>query len=187
MAESKKTARPTGRALAFADLILAGSSQRDAYRGAGYKAKSDASADANASKLIRNAKVAAYLAEKRAALEAKTDITRERILRELGRVGFSDLRNVAQWDAKSLTLTDSSQLTDDAAATVETVEMVETKSGKLAPRIRLHNKSGALAMLARCFGMTVETIIHKDGDLAEKMKRARQRNAKKKPTRKAAA
>lgn len=73
----------------FADGILKGKSQREAYESAGYKARGD-SADSKAARLVRNGKVAAYLAEKRQKLEKETEITVERVLRELAIVGFSD-------------------------------------------------------------------------------------------------
>ena len=68
---------PTGRALKFADLVLSGMCQRDAYRAAGYKSNSDAATDANASALVSSHKVAAYLAAKRqkASQKAEIDLT----------------------------------------------------------------------------------------------------------------
>ena len=49
----------------FADLILQGRNQTDAYKEAGYKCANDNSAAANASDLIRNPKVIAYMNEQR--------------------------------------------------------------------------------------------------------------------------
>lgn len=47
----------------FAQEIVRGTSQRCAYKAAGYKVKSDAAADANASRLLSTAKVAARVQE----------------------------------------------------------------------------------------------------------------------------
>lgn len=47
----------------FAQEIVKGASQREAYRTAGYPTKSDAAADASASRLLSTAKVAARVAE----------------------------------------------------------------------------------------------------------------------------
>ena len=56
----------------FAQEIVKGASQRDAYRAAGYQTKSDAAADASASRLLSNAKVADRVAELQQKVEAKT-------------------------------------------------------------------------------------------------------------------
>ena len=60
----------------FCLLILEGRNQTDAYKEAGYKCANDNSAAANASDLIRNPKVVAYLeaARKQAAQEAQIDL-----------------------------------------------------------------------------------------------------------------
>ena len=57
---------------AFVQELVKGASQRDAYRAAGYQTKSDAGADASASRLLSNAKVAARMAELQQKVEAKT-------------------------------------------------------------------------------------------------------------------
>lgn len=67
----------SGRPRKFADLILGGMCQRDAYKAAGYKSDSDAATDANASRLISSDKVAAYISAKRqnASQRAEIDLT----------------------------------------------------------------------------------------------------------------
>ena len=59
----------------FAQEIAKGASQRDAYKAAGYEVKSDAAADANASRLLTNAKVKARVAELQ---ERISDVTVEK-------------------------------------------------------------------------------------------------------------
>jgi hypothetical protein len=49
----------------FADLILEGRNQTDAYKQAGYKCANDNVAAVSASELVRNPKVVAYMAEQR--------------------------------------------------------------------------------------------------------------------------
>lgn len=59
----------------FCQLIIEGHNQRDAYRLAGYKCSTDAAADANASRLISNAKIADRIAELRAPVAQKAAVT----------------------------------------------------------------------------------------------------------------
>lgn len=56
----------------FAQEIVKGASQRDAYRAAGYATKSDAAADASASRLLSTAKVKARIAELQQKVETLT-------------------------------------------------------------------------------------------------------------------
>lgn len=61
---------------AFADLILEGRNQTDAYKQAGYKCANDNVAAVSASELVRNPKVATYIEQKRqqAAQMAQIDL-----------------------------------------------------------------------------------------------------------------
>lgn len=56
----------------FAQQIAKGSSQRDAYKAAGYKVKSDAAADANASRLLSTDKVSARVRELQEFISERT-------------------------------------------------------------------------------------------------------------------
>lgn len=85
------------------------------------------------------------------AADARTD----RIVRELGLVAFSDLRDVASWDARGVRVTASRLLGDGAAAAVQEVEQRDTAEGRHV-RVRLHDKLGALALLAKIRHLLVE-------------------------------
>ena len=71
----------------FVQELVKGASQREAYRAAGYNTKSDAGADASASRLLSNAKVAARLAEIQTKVEAltveKTAVTKAWVIAKL--------------------------------------------------------------------------------------------------------
>ena len=66
----------------FADAVLKGMNQTDAYKAAGYKSKNDDVAAANASRLIGNEKVATYLEAKRTKVASKLEIDLEWLIRE---------------------------------------------------------------------------------------------------------
>jgi hypothetical protein len=65
----------------FADAVLNGQTQTAAYRDA--FGCDDVTAATNAARLLGNARVVAYMDERRAELEANTGITREAVLRGL--------------------------------------------------------------------------------------------------------
>jgi phage terminase small subunit len=69
----------------FADEIVNGKSQREAYLTAGYKGKNDNVIDSKASDLVRNRKIAEYVRLQREKLEKniqkKYDLTQDNIVK----------------------------------------------------------------------------------------------------------
>lgn len=78
----------------FADFILQGKNQRDAYRLAGYKTTTDEATDAAASRLLSNVKVAGYLSAKRDRIAAKVELTAEHFANRLERIAAAAERTV---------------------------------------------------------------------------------------------
>jgi|SRR5688572_372873 len=90
----------TKKERAFILILVAnpGMSQREAYLTAGFKASSRDSADANASKCLRKARVSEALGVmRRQALKRdveKTELSANRVLEEIRRIAFYDLAGV---------------------------------------------------------------------------------------------
>lgn len=76
------SAELTARQQRFADLALGGMPASRAYRDAGYSATTDRVAEAAGSRMLRNVRVAAYLAERRAAAADRAELTYAGFLRE---------------------------------------------------------------------------------------------------------
>jgi phage terminase small subunit len=74
----------------FARAILEGMSGRDAYLSAGYSAQ-PAAADAAASRLLKNVKVSARVAELKAAAARASTVTAARVLDELAKLAFANM------------------------------------------------------------------------------------------------
>lgn len=66
----------------FADYILEGKTQQDAYIEAGYSVKNLETARANASRLLTNAKVASYIAERQEKAAESAEVTLEWLLEQ---------------------------------------------------------------------------------------------------------
>ena len=91
----------------------------------------------------------------------RADLTLERLLNELSKIAFADIRNVVQWgtqvkvvDGKKVTtevmrVTPADQLDDDTAAAV--TKMWRGKDGQV--RVEIADKRQALTDLAVHFGM----------------------------------
>lgn len=87
--------------------------------------------------------------ERRQARRAKrTEVSQDRVIRELVRIAFADLRNVVEWGEGGVVAKDSSLISDDAAAAIS--EIAQTQHGL---RIKTHNKMSALDLLGKHLGM----------------------------------
>lgn len=82
----------------------------------------------------------------------RTGIEADRVLEELGRLAFSDLREHVEWGPGRVVLKESEGLTDEAAAAVSEVAKSVSENGA-SYRIKLHDKLGALRDLAKHLGL----------------------------------
>ena len=73
-------------------------------------------------------------------------------MKELARVGFSDMRRLARWSAGGIKLIDSSELEEMDSACVQEVSETTTKDGG-SVRIKLHSKIAALDQLCKHLGL----------------------------------
>lgn len=144
----------------FARAIVEGVSGRDAYRGAGYRPKNDATADACASRLLADAKVAERVAELKGAAAEASQIKAEDVLAELAKIGFANMA-----DYVALGVADPAvclaRLSREQAAAISSVTFEETVIGRgrkkrIVPRIKkftLHDKRAALVDLGNNLGL----------------------------------
>lgn len=117
----------------------------------------------NASKLMSDAKVLQRVDELRAKAAARAEITQERVLRELGKIGFADIRKAVKWGdglavpdhesgevhiANGVSLIGSEEIDDETAAAI--AEISQTKDGL---KVKFHDKKGALVDIGRHLGM----------------------------------
>ncbi len=126
---------------------------------AGYSKKT---ADVQGPRLLGNVRVAAALEADIQRLEQRTEITRERVLLEMSRIGFADIRKVITWGetaaAKdeegniiaidSVSIRDSKDIDDDTAAAL--AEVSQTKDGL---KVKFHDKQAALLNIGKHLGM----------------------------------
>ena len=124
-----------------------------------------------------------------AARARRTEITADKVLTELARIGFADIRMAAAWrtapaadaeidprgkraPAQTLQLHDSDALDDDTAAAI--AEISQTATGL---KIKMHDKRAALVDIAKHLGLFVSRAeIGKPGafdDLSLEQKRER--------------
>jgi phage terminase small subunit len=88
--------------------------------------------------------------EANAKRSEKKRITADRVLEELGRMAFSNMRDYVAWGPNGIELRDQALLDDDQTAAVAGIE--HKGNGKVA-RLKLYDKLAALNALARHLGM----------------------------------
>jgi phage terminase small subunit len=126
------------------DLNAAAAAER-----AGYSARS---AKVLACRLMGMADVRDRIEQLMAARMERTELTQDRVIRELVLLAFSDMRSFAQWGPAGLKLVDSAMLAPDASRCV--AEVSESEKGAL--RFKLHDKVAALTKLGQHLGTFVE-------------------------------
>lgn len=166
---------PNARHERFAQELAKGKTADEAYENAGFKPNRGNAATLKAKQSIQD-RVSEILG--RGAVRA--EITQEMVLRELGRLGFSDIRKAVRWgeglsvaDAETgevrlvngVALIGSEDIDDDTAAAI--AEVSQTKEGI---KVKFHDKKGALVDIGRHLGMFKddkdkgsEVHIHFDG------------------------
>lgn len=150
---------------AFAQGLAAGKTGDDAYAAAGYTANRGNAARLKASESIRR-RVAELM--NRGADRAEVSVAR--VLSELSRLGFSDLRKAFSREGRLLR---PEEWPEDFAAAVASVEVVTRNLGEgeveHVHKIRLWDKNSALEKIAKHLGMFVERmeLTGKDGGAIE--------------------
>ncbi len=112
-----------------------------------------------ASKLLALGKIRDAIANLDAERCAAAGVTAQRIVDELARIGFSDMRKFTKWGKSGVTLADSAELEEDDARCVSEVSESVTKDGGTI-RFKLHDKVAALTLLGKNLGMFTEKHEH---------------------------
>lgn len=150
----------------FVDEYLIDLNATQAAIRTGYSANS---AHVTGSRLLSDAKIQAAVAEGRAKLAGKLEITQERILSEMAKIGFSDIRKLFN-DTGSLKRVE--ELDDDAAGCISSIEVVtkrvpgsDENEVEHTAKIKLWDKGSALLNMGKHLGMfsDKQEITGKDG------------------------
>lgn len=156
----------------FADEYLIDLNGTRAYKAAYPTVKKDDAAAVNASRLLRKANIAAYIAKRQQAQQERTEITQDMVLRELAAIAFSDATDFAKVVEKTAEITQdgtsvpvldaegnpivyrtiepelSQNLTAKQKAAISII-----KQGSNGWEIKVHDKLKALELLGKHIGM----------------------------------
>ncbi|CDP52345.1 Phage terminase small subunit [Devosia sp. DBB001] len=122
---------------------------------------------------LRKPEIAAAISDAQQIRSKRTEITQDKVLRELAKIGFADIRKAIRWQANvtemevdedtgetklavsnQVQIIDSDVIDDDTAAAIS--EISQTDKGGL--KIKMHDKKGALVDIGRHLGMFVDRV-----------------------------
>lgn len=140
----------------FCDALLADPSRNASavYR-ALYPRASTATSEVNASKMLSKTKVADYIAKKSAEVAHALGLTQERIVQEISRLAFSDIRNVVDSSGNFIPL---QNLPADTAAAIASVKTTVNRDGSVTTEYKFWDKTRALEMAGKTQQMFTDKI-----------------------------
>lgn len=117
--------------------------------------------------LITKPNVAAAIAELQDKRSERTEITADRVLEELARIGFADVRDLFEWDEERTVFIPSRDLSAEEAAAVSSVKAETmhydredgTHEMKIKLELKTHDKLGALKEIGKHLGIK-ERVEH---------------------------
>lgn len=132
----------------FANEYLVDLNATRAYRVAYPSVKKDETARTNGSRLLTNANVAAYIAERMKERQERTEITQDRVIEELAAIALARMDNYAEIKNNRVLIKDSAEFTEMQARAIGGI-----KQGKFGIEVKLNDKLKALELLGRHLGM----------------------------------
>lgn len=145
---------------------------------AGYSAKT---AQQQSSRLLLNVVVQAEIERRQNKTAEKLEITKDRIVDELAKIGFANMQDYMRAGANGDPYLDFSGLTRDQAAALSEVTVEDFTDGRgedardvRRVKFKLHDKKGALVDLAKMLGFTIEKSVvkHEVGDSVRELMEA---------------
>lgn len=171
MGRPKKTLTP--KQARFVDEYLIDLNATAAATRAGYSEKT---AYQQGSRLLSNVEVAAAVTAAQEKRAERTQINADRVLQELARIGFADIRNLFEWDERRAAFVPSRELTEDQAAAISEINSETLVSrdengqprAKIKLKLKTYDKVAALRDIGKHLGMFAEDVNLRtpDGPLA---------------------
>lgn len=142
----------------FCDEYLIDLNATRAYKVAYSRCKKDETASVNGSKLLRNTKVQEYISRKQKEIEKRTEVTQDRVIKELAKIAFLDIRKLYTDNGQLKNVAD---LDSDTAGAISSLETLEEYDGygddreKIGDtqKVKLLDKTKALELLGRHLGI----------------------------------
>ncbi len=142
------------------EYIIDLNATRSAIR-AGYSEKT---AYSQGQRLLKDVDVQALIQKYMNDRTKRTELTADMVVKELGKIAFSDVRNIYTDEGRML---EPFELSDDAAATISSFKVTKLSVGgaendmeKVTEEYKRHDKTKALELLGRHFGIFTDKVEH---------------------------
>jgi len=149
----------------FVDYYLSnGFNATDAAKSAGYSEKS---AYSQGQRLLKHVEVKKAVEKKQSNLRKNTKVKAEKIIAELAKIAFSNIKDIADWESASVRFKSSEDIPDEIAACIQEISEHSTQTqfgGSQTLRLKLYDKQRALEMLGKYLGLWVEKHEHSGPD-----------------------
>lgn len=153
----------------FVDEYMVDLNQGQAIIRAGFKGQA-ASANTASCRMMQNVNVKAEVQRRIAERSERTQITADRVLRELALIGFYDIREI--FDNQN-NLKGIRELTGDSSRAIASIEIEVDKIGtreiSTTKKIKMHDKIRALQLIGSHIGMFKESTSSAE-DIAKALK-----------------
>lgn len=158
----------------FCDKYLIDLNATRAYKAAYKSVKKDETAAAAGARLLRNVKVKAYIDERMKDREKRTEITQDKVLKELAKIGFANLNDYLEYKTAETVVSynDKGEPVIDYAPIIDLVDSKEVDtsvvqevsiSDKGTFKFKLYDKQKALELIGKHLGMFVDKVEHSGG------------------------
>lgn len=148
-----------------------------AYVRSGYRATKRHTAEAGSSALMRNHEVAEAIRKAQGSIMSKLEVTAERVLGELAKIGFADTTAAVYVENGRVLVKDTKELTADQRAAIAEIAEATTEHGG-SIKVRGHDKVRALELLGKHLRLFTDRIEHSGLDgLADRLAKAQKRVA----------
>nr|DAY39622.1 MAG TPA: Terminase small subunit [Caudoviricetes sp.] len=142
----------------FVDEYLVDFNATQAAIRAGYKAKT---AHVIGAENLRKPKIAEEIARRQKDLQKRTEVSQERVVKELARIAFANIADYLHVETQTRTKDDGTEVTYQTVMFNETQELSADQRAALAVvkqsvngfELKLHDKIKALELLGRHIGM----------------------------------
>lgn len=120
----------------FCDEYLIDLNATRAYKVAYPDCKKDETANAASSRMLRNVKVQEYISEKQQEIEKRTEITQDKVIKELANIAFFNIRNIYNNNGTLKAIKDINEETIRAISSVKVLQ----KAGAMKISINMEGK-----------------------------------------------
>ncbi|MDD4931810.1 MAG: terminase small subunit, partial [Candidatus Colwellbacteria bacterium] len=135
----------------FVDEYLIDLNPGRAYKAAGYKI-SDKAAYQAGWQLLQRKEIQRAVQQQMEERSRRCHIDQDRVLDELAKIGFANIKNVVSWNKWGVTVKDSEVITDEDAAAISEVSATFNEYG-CNVKVRMYDKRAALVDIGNHLGI----------------------------------